>query len=183
MSTVSYDNVTKQFSVNGVVFDLTLNDEELVSIRNKIGTISISDTEISSFYNGTNNEYSTANVSNDIKVIAARIETIKTILSDLKKVSKEVVKSMTTKPNANANANVFLVDENTFTKFIKVVMLLTKILTSVLVLQKVGQAQCEFKPQKQDKMIELEGKLNRLKEFLQQTSSLLFMMDTISPTT
>ncbi len=178
MSTVSYDDATKQLIVNEVVFDLrTVDENEPVDIRNQIGKISIGDTEISSFYNGDNNEYSILNVSDDIDVINSRSETIKRILVDLKKESKRVVKTMTSKPNAN----VFLIEEDTFTKFITVIMLLTKILTGVLILQKVGQAKCEL-PKKQDKMIELEGKINRLKEFIQKTSNLLFMMETVTPT-
>lgn len=193
MSTVSYDYATQSLTVNKVVFDLNLysviegmlDETQLINMKNKISRISVGDTEVSSFYNGESNEYSTLSVSDDIAVIDARVEMIKTILNDLKTVSKEVVRKLTTntRMNVNVNTNVFMVDESTFTKFISLVTLVTKILTGVLVLQKVGQAQCELKPRKQDKLENLEKKIDKLKGFLQQTSNLLFMMDTVSPST
>jgi hypothetical protein len=173
-SVVSYDNATKTLIINKTVFDLNVYSE-LKETRNKISMISIGDTQINSFYNGDTNEYKTMNndVSNE------RISMIEKILEELKSVSKEFVKNMTTK--SNANANVLSIEENIFTNFLSIVMLTTKIFTGVLILQKVGQATCEWKPKKQDELVELENKIKNLKDFLQQTSSLLFKMETISP--
>jgi hypothetical protein len=180
MSSVSYDYATKTLTINKTMFDLNLysaDPAKLKENRNKISTISIGDTQISSFYNGDTNEYKTINVSNENDFSDARISLIEKILTDLKTVSKEFVKKTT----GNANVNVLSIDESIFTNFLSIVMLTTKIFTGVLILQKVGQATCEWKPTKQDELVELENKIKNLKDFLQQTSSLLFKMETISP--
>lgn len=180
MSTVSYDYATRTLTINNTIFDLKLysvDSSMLKENRNKISTISIGDTQINSFYNGDNNEYKTINVSTENDVSNARITMIEKILTDLKTVSKEFVKKMT----SNVNVNVLSLEEDIFTNFLSIVMLTTKIFTGVLILQKVGQAKCDWKPEKQDGLIELENKIKNLKDFLQQTSSLLFKMETISP--
>jgi hypothetical protein len=177
MSTVSYDYATKTLTINNVVFDLKLYSVDLAMLkenRNKISTISIGDTQINSFYNGDKNEYKTVNVSTENVVSNSRITMIEKILTDLKTVSKEFVKKVTTNTNAS-------IEEDVFTNFLSIVMLTTKIFTGVLILQKVGQATCDWKPTKQDELVELENKIKNLKGFLQQTSSLLFKMETISP--
>lgn len=183
-SLVSYDSTSKVLTINGTKFDLNLYRENMgvfqedtpISVRNKIGTISIGEgVSINNFYDGNNNQYTLLNVpEND--VVEEREKVLKQILDELKTTSQNTLKAMI--PNANTNANVEI-DGSTFTKLLSIVVFATKILTGVLILQKVSQASCKFVPQKQDRQVELDRKITSLEEFLQNTSSLLFKMDTI----
>lgn len=183
-SLVSYDSTTKVLTINETKFDLNLYRENMgifqeedspITVRNKIGTISLGEgVKISNFYDGNNNQYTLLNALEENDVIEERENVVKKILEELKTTSQNTLKAMI--PNANANVEI---DGDTFTKLLSVVMLATKILTGVLILQKVSQASCKFVPQKQDRQVELDRKITNLEEFLQRTSSLLFKMDTI----
>lgn len=172
-SLVSYNNTEKILTVNGIDFDLKA--EELpITVRNKIGDISLGQgVKLSDYYDGDNNQYKLLNVLDDNNVIVERESILKRILEELKTTSQNELKGMI--PNANANVEI---DGDTFTKLLLVVMLITKILTGVLILQKVSHAACDL-PQKQDRQVELERKISSLEEFLQRTSNLLFQMDAI----
>lgn len=181
-SLVSYDSTTKVLTINGTNFDLNLYAEDTgmfqevpqISVRNKIGTISLgNDVKVSNFYDGNNNQYTLLNALDDV-VVEEREKTLKTILEELKTTSQKTLTAMI--PNANANVEI---DGDTFTKLLSVVMLATKIFTGVLILQKVSQASCKFVPQKRDDQVKLDDKITKLEEFLQRTSNLLFKMDTI----
>jgi hypothetical protein len=182
-SLVSYDSVSKLLTINGINFDLTKYDEKTgmfdeapkVSVRNKIATISLGgDVKVNDFYDGDNNQYTLLNALEDNDVLNERVTKIENILSELKATSQDNLKQLV--PNVNANVEI---DGDTFTKLLSIVMFVTKILTGVLILQKVSQAKCQFKPQKQERQTELDRKIASLEGFLQSTSSLLFKMDTI----
>lgn len=177
---VNYDMRTNILEINKTLFDLnSYTVEQPRDIRKQIGKISIENKLVSDFYNGETNEYyvQKKQESNDDLTnnddLTKRVDKINKILIDLKLVSKETVLQMTRAVNANV-----LFDENIFTKFVAVVMLATRVLTSVLILQKVNQAKCEL-PTKHDELDELERKIKKLENLLLGTSNLLFMMETI----
>lgn len=183
-SLVSYNSTSKVLTINGTIFDLNLYTEDTgifqetpsVSVRSKIGNIALGENvKVNDFYDGNNNQYMLINTLEDDNVVEERVTKIESILKELKTTSQEKLQQLI--PNANVNVEI---DGETFTKLLSVVMLTTKILTGVLILQKVSQAKCKYTPQKQDKQVELERKISSLEEFLQRTSSLLFKMDTIS---
>jgi hypothetical protein len=182
-SLVSYDSASKLLTINGTQFDLTKYNENTgmfdeapeVSVRNKIATISLGgDVKVNDFYDGDNNQYTLLNALEEDDVLNERVTKIENILSELKATSQDKLKQLI--PNVNANVEI---DGDTFTKLLSIVMFVTKILTGVLILQKVSQAKCQFKPQQQERQTELDRKIASLEGFLQSTSSLLFKMDTI----
>lgn len=185
-SLVEYESTTKVLSINGTIFDLNLyrpnaeytgvfQENPLISVRSKIATIFLGgDVTVSDYYDGENNQYKLlSQLDDDEETLNQRITVIENILRELKTKSQTELKKMI--PNANANVEI---DGDTFTKFLSVVMLATKILTGVLILQKVSKAACQL-PQKQERQVDIERKIASLEEFLKSTSSLLFKMDTI----
>lgn len=169
---VNYEIAANILKINNTVFDLnSYTVEQPVDMRKQIGKISIENKLVSDFYDGETNQYSVIKENEDDTIVSARVQKIKQILNDLKSESKETIVKMTKTDNA--------FDEFVFTKFVAFVMLATRILTSVLILQKVSQATCVYKPQKQDDLVELNRKITNLEKLLQRTSSLLFTMETI----
>lgn len=182
-SLVSFNSETKVLTINETVFDLNLytqetgifQESEPISVRSKIATISLGgDVKISNFYDGNNNQYTLLNALEDDDIVQEREKTVQQMLEDLKSTSQQTLTAMI--PNVNVDVEI---DGETFTKLLSVVMLATKIFTGVLVLQKVSKASCKFVPKKQDDQEKLDRKITSLEEFLEQTSSLLFKMDTI----
>jgi hypothetical protein len=186
MELVSYESTTKILSINGTEFDLNKytidgdgvfnkNEPTQITVRNKICNISLGENvQVNKFYNGNTYEFALLNAAEVDNVTETTGTTLKNILQELKNISQKALTDMIPKSNTNAE-----IDEDTFTKLLSVVMLATKILTGVLILQKVSKASCKFIPERTNRQTELDKKIQGLEAFLKNTSSLLFKMDVI----
>lgn len=195
MNDYIFDTNSKQF-----------NESTLKSIRGSIAEIKIHDKIIKDFYIAENNTYKTDEQQNQQLTeeqkqqqklqMVERQSVLRDILKNLKQaVQPELINMITQKQDkltANAKSvldkdsqpiKVYSIVEDEskyqlFQKLFLLVIMITKVLTRVYVLQMVGEKVCELRYSTDKDVQEMEQKNKKIKEYLKDTAKLLFSLDT-----
>lgn len=165
-----YNNETNTLTLGGRNF--VLSDElTLEQIRENIADIQIGTQKIRDFYDPSSHTFVNVASVSDEQEAEQRIAVLEDLHKNVKRVSQEAV-NVVVKEETN---------EKVFLKLVAVTTAATKIIAGVMIIQNVGSQLCAIgkKDVSSPKLEVLDKKISDLRALLENTTRLLFSMESI----